>query len=62
MKARYLFDGKKYEKSSQCQSEWGNALIAELNLKGNEAILDFGCGNGLTTKELAEREVNDWMD
>lgn len=55
MKTKYPFDGKEYEKSSQCQSEWGNALIAELNLKGNEAILDLGCGNGLTTKELARR-------
>ncbi|RJS86448.1 class I SAM-dependent methyltransferase [Methanophagales archaeon] len=52
---QYQFDGKKYEKTSHCQSEWGNELIAELNLKGNEAILDLGCGNGFTTKELAER-------
>ena len=62
MRIEYPFDGKKYEKTSQCQSEWGNKLIAELKLRGNEAILDLGCGNGFTTKELAEREVNDWMD
>jgi trans-aconitate methyltransferase len=55
MKPEYIFDGTKYEKSSQCQSEWGNELIARLNLRGNETILDLGCGSGLTTKELAAR-------
>lgn len=55
MKVGYPFDGKKYEKSSQCQREWGTTLIEELHLKGNETILDLGCGNGVITKELAER-------
>ena len=27
------FDGKKYEKASDHQKEWGTRLIAELNLK-----------------------------
>jgi len=55
MKTEYPFDGKKYEKSSQCQREWGTKLTEELHLKGNETILDLGCGNGVITKELAER-------
>jgi len=55
MRIEYQFDGEKYEESSQCQSEWGNELIAGLKLRGNETILDLGCGNGFTTKELAER-------
>jgi len=55
MHTEYPFDGKKYEKSSQCQREWGTKLAEELNLKGNETILDLGCGNGVITKELAER-------
>jgi len=55
MHTEYPFDGKKYEKSSQCQREWGTTLAEELNLKGNETILDLGCGNGVITKELAER-------
>jgi len=33
-------------------------LIEELNLKGDETILDLGCGNGLTTKELAGKVPN----
>lgn len=55
MKVGYPFDGKKYEKSSQCQREWGTKLAEELHLKGNETILYLGCGNGVITKELAER-------
>ncbi len=49
----YEFDGKLYEKASIFQQEWGNKLISELNLKGNEDILDLGCGNGLLTANLA---------
>lgn len=52
------FDGAKYESSSSHQKEWGNRLIEELNLKGSEHILDLGCGNGLITRELAERVPN----
>jgi trans-aconitate methyltransferase len=55
VKTGYRFDGKKYEKSSEHQREWGNKLVKELDLKGNETILDLGCGNGLITGELAER-------
>lgn len=40
------FDGKKYEKASSHQKEWGTKLIAELNLKGSEKVLDLGCGEG----------------
>jgi len=55
VKIEYRFDGKKYEKSSKHQREWGDKLVKELDLKGNETILDLGCGNGLITGELAER-------
>jgi len=27
MRMEYQFDGKKYEKTSQCQSEWGNTYF-----------------------------------
>jgi hypothetical protein len=36
------FDGKKYEKASAHQKEWGTKLIKELGLKGTEHVLDPG--------------------
>jgi len=48
------FDGKKYEKASTHQREWGTKLIAELNLRGRERVLDLGCGDGSLTAKLAE--------
>lgn len=50
---KYEFDGEKYQNSSSHQKEWGSKLIAELSLKGNERILDLGCGDGVLTKQLA---------
>jgi trans-aconitate methyltransferase len=47
------FDGKKYEKASDHQKEWGTRLIAELNLKGSERVLDLGCGDGSITAQIA---------
>ncbi len=48
------FDGKKYEKASDHQKEWGNRLIAELELNGCEQLLDLGCGDGSLTSKIAE--------
>jgi len=47
------FDGKKYEQASLHQKEWGRKLIAELALKGDERVLDLGCGDGALTANLA---------
>ena len=48
------FDGKKYEKASTHQKEWGAKLISELALKGNERVLDLGCGDGTNTVMIAD--------
>ena len=48
------FDGKKYEKVSAHQKEWGAKIIAELGLAGNESVLDLGCGDGALTKQIAD--------
>lgn len=50
----YEFDGKKYEKASEHQKEWGDKLISWLNLTGTERILDLGCGDGRITETLAD--------
>lgn len=49
------FDGDKYITASTHQKEWGKKLIAELTLRGDETVLDLGCGDGVLTKQLAER-------
>lgn len=51
----YEFDARKYEKASTHQKEWGNQIIGQLELRGNERILDLGCGDGTLTAQLAER-------
>lgn len=48
------FDGRRYRETSTHQKEWGAGLIDELNLKGNERILDVGCGDGILTASLAD--------
>lgn len=48
------FDGQKYKEASKHQKEWGNAIIAELKLKGSESVLDLGCGDGEITKQISD--------
>jgi trans-aconitate 2-methyltransferase len=48
------FDGEKYEKASSHQKEWGAKLITELDLLGNERVLDLGCGDGTLTSRIAD--------
>lgn len=54
----FEFDGEKYKKASKHQKEWGNSLISELSLNGNEQILDLGCGDGSLTEQLAQLVPN----
>ncbi len=49
----FEFDANKYAAGSTHQKEWGKRIISELSLRGNESILDLGCGDGFLTKELA---------
>jgi trans-aconitate methyltransferase len=48
------FDGIAYKQSSTHQKEWGNKIIAELDLKNDSHILDLGCGDGVLTARMAE--------
>jgi trans-aconitate 2-methyltransferase len=54
----YEFDGKKYEKASSHQKEWGERIIEELALQGSERILDLGCGDGTLTVQLSKLVPN----
>jgi trans-aconitate methyltransferase len=54
----FNFDGEKYQQASKHQKEWGNQIISELELNGNETILDLGCGDGVLTQYLAHLVPN----
>jgi trans-aconitate 2-methyltransferase len=42
-----------YAANSVVQQNWARELIANLNLRGDENILDVGCGDGKVTAEIA---------
>jgi trans-aconitate 2-methyltransferase len=42
-----------YAANSAAQLVWAREIIAKLNLRGDERILDVGCGDGKVTAELA---------
>ena len=57
----FEFDGEKYKKASSHQKEWGNRIIAEFEFKGNEHILDLGCGDGILTAQLTDMVSNGFV-
>jgi trans-aconitate 2-methyltransferase len=49
----YQWNAIDYAKSSSVQQQWARELIRKLDLKGNESLLDIGCGDGKITAEIA---------
>jgi len=47
------WNAAEYAANSTVQQSWARELIAKLNLRGDEQILDVGCGDGKVTAELA---------
>jgi trans-aconitate methyltransferase len=44
-----------YHQSASAQTGWGREVHARLALRGDETILDLGCGDGRLSAELADR-------
>ena len=50
---RYTWNPADYAKHSHAQYLWAGEVIAKLDLKGTESVLDIGCGDGKVTALLA---------
>ena len=49
------WDATTYDRVSAPQQQWAQALLGRLELKGDEVVLDAGCGSGKVTLELVAR-------
>ena len=49
------WDGRTYDRVGTPQAEWGRAVLDRLPLRGDETVLDAGCGSGRVTEMLLER-------
>jgi trans-aconitate 2-methyltransferase len=49
------WDAETYDAISDPQFKWGREVLERLELEGDEAVLDAGCGSGKVTAELAKR-------
>ena len=50
---KYDWDASTYDRISDAQESWGHEIIEYRKWKGNEVVLDAGCGSGRTTKILS---------
>ncbi len=50
---KYDWDASTYDRISDAQESWGQEIIEYRKWKGNEIVLDAGCGSGRLTKILS---------
>jgi trans-aconitate 2-methyltransferase len=49
------WDAEAYDRLAKPQEEWARQVLERLPLRGDEAVLDAGCGSGGVTRMLLER-------
>jgi trans-aconitate 2-methyltransferase len=49
------WDAGTYDTLADPQEEWGREVLERLELRGDETVLDAGCGSGRVTRYLIER-------
>jgi trans-aconitate 2-methyltransferase len=54
-KAMYQWNPEDYSRHSAGQERWARELLAGLNLRPDDRVLDIGCGDGRITAAIAER-------
>jgi trans-aconitate 2-methyltransferase len=52
------WDAATYDRVAGPQARWGTAVVERLSLRGDERVLDAGCGSGRVTEQLLERLPN----
>jgi trans-aconitate 2-methyltransferase len=49
------WDAGTYDRIADPMTRWGSTVLDRLPLRGDERVLDAGCGSGRVTEQLAER-------
>ena len=49
------WDAGEYEKLSAPQTRWGVEVLGRMDVRGDEAAIDAGCGTGRVTELLLEK-------
>ncbi len=49
------WDARTYDRVADPMARWGSMVLDRLPLRGDERVLDAGCGSGRVTEQLADR-------
>jgi trans-aconitate 2-methyltransferase len=49
------WDGPTYDRVAEPMTRWGSGVLDRLALRGDERVLDAGCGSGRVTEQLLDR-------
>lgn len=55
---KQTWNAEDYAKNSSAQLQWAQELMSKLALRGSEAVLDIGCGDGKISAQLTQAVGN----